>query len=469
MNKNFFFIIFFLIIFLGICFYLFYNLDTNIFLFIIFSSVFNLYLLVCLYKKNSFIHLFFSIFLWLGFYFKYLCVEIIYNGIYPEINDTIIFLPSEKNKALIISSLACIALILSYLLHNKFIIKKDLNFELKKKVNFFLEKNFFTISTLLFVLVGFVTFLNLKFAIYQKGIVSYENNLYFLNLPIKISLIYGFSSLICLVIFFYNFSKKKIFFYYLFILENFFSSISSLSRGMIFNSFSLIITNFYSREKYLGIKINYKKIFSIIFITICLFLLSLLIVDKYRNFYNFKFLDTITKKQVHISEKSNLDSKLSDFVALVTKRFVGIDSVVLLSSKNDLGIDILYQSLFENYNFKENTFFEKQILGENDLTGSLKGNVRTIKTPGLIAFIYYSGNYFVLFFSLFLIGIILSQVEKLILNFSFNNIYLCSLLSQVIVYRLIHFGINPIKSLLFFVPIIIILIFANLITKLIKK
>ena len=133
MNKNFFFIIFFLIIFLGICFYLFYNLDTNIFLFIIFSSVFNLYLLVCLYKKNSFIHLFFSIFLWLGFYFKYLCVEIIYNGIYPEINDTIIFLPSEKNKALIISSLACIALILSYLLHNKFIIKKDLNFELKKK------------------------------------------------------------------------------------------------------------------------------------------------------------------------------------------------------------------------------------------------------------------------------------------------------------------------------------------------
>ena len=311
--------------------------------------------------------------------------------------------------------------------------------------------------------------MNLKFAIYQKGIVSYENNLYFLNLPIKISLIYGFSSLICLVIFFYNFSKKKIFFYYLFILENFFSSISSLSRGMIFNSFSLIITNFYSREKYLGIKINYKKIFSIIFITICLFLLSLLIVDKYRNFYNFKFLDTITKKQVHISEKSNLDSKLSDFVALVTKRFVGIDSVVLLSSKNDLGIDILYQSLFENYNFKENTFFEKQILGENDLTGSLKGNVRTIKTPGLIAFIYYSGNYFVLFFSLFLIGIILSQVEKLILNFSFNNIYLCSLLSQVIVYRLIHFGINPIKSLLFFVPIIIILIFANLITKLIKK
>jgi hypothetical protein len=150
MNKNFFFIIFFLIIFLGICFYLFYNLDTNIFLFIIFSFVFNLYPLVCLYKKNSFIHLFFSIFLWLGFYFKYLCVEIIYNGIYPEINDTIIFLPSEKNKALIISSLACIALILSYLFHNKFIINKEFNFELKKKVNIFLEKNFFTISTLLF-------------------------------------------------------------------------------------------------------------------------------------------------------------------------------------------------------------------------------------------------------------------------------------------------------------------------------
>ena len=85
MNKN--FIIFFLI-FLGICFYLFYNLDTNIF-YLSFSFVLIYTHLFASIKK---IHLYiFFLFLWLGFYFKYLCVEIIYNGIYPEINDTIIF------------------------------------------------------------------------------------------------------------------------------------------------------------------------------------------------------------------------------------------------------------------------------------------------------------------------------------------------------------------------------------------
>ena len=44
------------------------------------------------------------------------------------------------------------------------------------------------------------------------------------------------------------------------------------------------------------------------------------------------------------------------------------------------------------------------------------------------------------------------------INLYFNNIYLCSLITQLIAYRLCHFGLNPISSLMFFVPIIFIML-----------
>ncbi|WP_440652114.1 hypothetical protein [Candidatus Pelagibacter sp. HIMB1542] len=235
---------------------------------------------------------------------------------------------------------------------------------------------------------------------------------------------------------------------------------------MIFNSFSLILVNFYNFKNNLGRKINIKKIFFIIILSLLLFLVSLLIVEKQRNSYNLNIPNADEKKiyENRIKDETYLKSSYQKIFTLITKRFVGIDSVILLSSTDNLNIKLLYNSLFENFNFKNNNFYEKQFLGYKHVNDNLAENVRVIKTPGIIAFIYYSGSYLILFLSMFIIGIFLSYIEIFILHLSYNNVYLCSLLSQVIVYRLIHFGINPLNSLLFFVPIIFILIFTYLIT-----
>lgn len=458
-------ILFFFFIFLGLLLHYVYNLETNIFLFLIFSVLLNFYPYLCLRYKISYVHLFFSIFVWLGFYFKYLCVEIIYNGFYPEIPFRI-YSPSVKNSALTISSLACFALILSFIFYIKFLKNKKSNkkFILKKKIRNYLEKYFNLIIFLLSILILFITYFNFKYLIYQKGIINNESEFNFLNIPFKIALIYGFSSLLCLIIYFYNYSSKKIYFYFIFIFENFFSSISSFSRGMIFNSFSLILVNFYNSKNNLGIKINIKKKLFIISLILLLFFISLLVVEKYRTFYNFNISNTDKKIYENTTnEKTYLKNSYQKIFALITKRFVGIDSVILLSSKNNLKVGFINDSMFENFNYENKNFYEKHFLDE-DVKNIFVENIRIIKTPGIIAYIYYSGSYLVLFLSMFIIGIILSYIEIFILRLSYNNIYLCSLLSQVIVYRLIHFGINPLKSLLFFVPIIFIMLITYLIT-----
>ena len=124
MIKKFEILIFLFSVIFGNFLFLFYGLETNFFLFLIFSIVFNIYPYLCLRYKISYMHLFFSIFIWLGFYFKFLCVEIIYRGIYPEAYLEL-FTNSTKNSALITSSLACFALILSLTLHEKFFSKKQ--------------------------------------------------------------------------------------------------------------------------------------------------------------------------------------------------------------------------------------------------------------------------------------------------------------------------------------------------------
>ena len=448
---------------IGIFLFLFYKIETNFLLFLIFCILFNTYPYLCLRFRLSYMHLFFSIFIWLGFYFKFLCVEIIHIGIYPEATLEL-FSTSTKNSGLIISSLSCLALILSLILYNKFPLKiNNKKFILKKQSYNFLENYFVIIFISLIFLIISITYLNLNLSIYQKGLLNDFNELSFLNIPFKVLLIYGFSSLICLMIYFYNFSSKKIYFYYLFIFENFASSVSSYSRGMIFNSFSLIVTNFFSKKKNLGLKINFAKIVILTSLILSLFIISLLVVENYRSMHNINFSNTVEINKENIKQENYFKTSSKKILDLITKRFVGIDSVMLLSSKKDLSFELFYKNLFEKFDYKKNNFYEKEII-KSDISFFLSDNVRIVKTPGIVAFLFMSGSYLFLFFSLFLIGILLLYIERFILYFSYDNIYLCSLVSQVIVYRLMHFGLNPINSLLFFLPIIFILIFSYLIT-----
>ena len=62
-------------------------------------------------------------------------------------------------------------------------------------------------------------------------------------------------------------------------------------------------------------------------------LISLLIVEKYRSNYNFNSLNIVKSNKESLNQENYLKTSYQKIFNIITKRFVGIDSVLMLSSK----------------------------------------------------------------------------------------------------------------------------------------
>ena len=80
-----------------------------------------------------------------------------------------------------------------------------------------------------------------------------------------------------------------------------------------------------------------------------------------------------------------------------------------------------------------------------------------ITTPGIVAFLYYTGSKVFVTSVIFLITISIFFLRDIFLS-CLTTIFLCSLLSQVLAYRLIHFGYMPQNTYLLLSSILITLI-----------
>ena len=121
-SKNFF--KFLIIIFLCFIFYLFFSglahYKGNFFIYIIFSILSN-YLLFFSFRKNAFFfESFFGLFIWLGFWFKFVCVISFREGQFPEGSGSFDNSPESFDYALIISIIAFLAIISSFRLREYF-------------------------------------------------------------------------------------------------------------------------------------------------------------------------------------------------------------------------------------------------------------------------------------------------------------------------------------------------------------
>ena len=75
----------------------------------------------------------------------------------------------------------------------------------------------------------------------------------------------------------------------------------------------------------------------------------------------------------------------------------------------------------------------------------LKGNT----LPGIITFLYYSGNLYFVLISLFSIIIIFNIFELMVKKITHSNLIFACFLSNMIATRLFHFGYAPKESYLF--------------------
>ena len=144
--------------------------------------------------------------------------------------------------------------------------------------------------------------------------------------------------------------------------------------------------------------------------------------------------------------------------------------MTVISKKEILSKMFLLDSFKEKAKKTEPTFYEINFdLKTIDYSKQEYINIQGNTLPGIIAFLFYSGSYYFLFISIFIICIIASLIEYLAFKLSSKNLIFSALIGQVISFRLIHFGYLPHQSYLLFGTIIITIFLVYLTNFFIKK
>ena len=146
---------------------------------------------------------------------------------------------------------------------------------------------------------------------------------------------------------------------------------------------------------------------------------------------------------------------------ILINRWIGIDSLILVSSSKNKGYDLFFRALKEDKDFIDYTFYEKEF-GLVDV----KTNVDTGKTvmkgntlPGIISFLYYTGSPLFLLLSIILIFIVFNSLENFLSYITGKNLIFICFISNMIATRLFHFGYAPKDSYMFLTSIVLAILF----------
>lgn len=463
----------------------------NNYLFILFTFSISL-LFLSSFSKNEikFLQFFLSIFLWLGFYFKlYVCLVILNK--FPEGVGSFNFTSNSYNEVMLVSSLAFLGFYLGFYLSPQKKISQ-INFKYLEKTYYKFDK--IILSFFVLILVS-VTVFNFKFSFFQKG---FESN-YFLNGIVRNLIAYlfliGFGIATSLII---NFEIKRKNFKYIYIalFQTFCISMSTLSRAMIIDLFAYLI-GFVSKFKSYRFKKKYLvSIFCFLLIAIILFLASIKFTGAVRNLKNihlnndknkiqkeistkyYKYLNNEKSKNIynfyeHIKEKiiNIIKGDYTHLNVLITNRFVGIEGVMAVQGYEKKNFTLFIRSLKEKYKEKSLSFYDKIFLEKtSSYYESLNKiiNQHAITLPGFVAFSYYAGYKFFVLVLCFITAMFLNYIIITIQNI-FNNPILTAFISNILAYRLIHWGFAPSNSYKLFLSIFLSLILLIMINYALKK
>lgn len=443
------------------------NYSSNKFNYLSFSIISNFLIFFAIRKNAVFFETFFSLFLWLGFWFKFTCTIAFTSGQFKEGVGLFDYSKTLFNDSLIVSIIGLLAFIISGHFRQLFLF----NYPKKLEIQFFKNNPFILgqkkIWIIFFIFCLSIAILNFYFKIYQKGLLPIYDINFITSGTFKWLLLFGLSSISAFLIF-YEFNYFKKFFLlstFVIILETFLTSLSMLSRGMIFNSCALLFgvykfSNKISKVNNLG---YYLKSFLFIII---FFYISVSSVNYLRAnyFYVGKSAEYSILKQ---EKKPKTEKKFSSFnennseiFYLLVNRWVGIDGVMAVVSKKDLlNMPFLISAFKEKPKADSPTFYEFTFGLEsmNTYNSQLYENVKGNTLPGIVAFSYYSGSYFILFLIIFFLCLLASCLEFISFKVSSKNLIFSALIGEVIAFRFIHFGYLPQQSYLLFGSILLTL------------
>jgi len=427
-------------------------------------------------KKSIFFDNFITILLWLGFWFKFTIQICFLNSQFPEGVGIFDYKPSSYDQVLLISCVGVATFSFASFLRSFFFNYEKINFynlDLGGTVNFINSNKKIIIYLLIFAIL-LINLLNFYYSFFQKGVITK------VIIPFGISnifnwlLFFGFASFFSILIFIFylgNFKRKKNIIY-LALLECFISSVSQLSRAMIFNG-SSIIFGFYKTLVKAGIEIKKSDIFKLCLILSILFIFSLYVVSKLRQEKGItighqvhSYLPAISSssENVNINKISNDAIKeLNQILFLVSGRWVGIEGVMTIASNPEKSFLFLKRSFNEKFNYS-NSFYEN-IVKKNIHSYEKKPPLFTVYVPGIIGFLYYAGSVFFLITSIVFVCFACSYLEFLALKASKNNLIFCSLIGNILAYRVAHFGYMPINTYKILTAVTLTILLVFLLTK----
>lgn len=471
--------------FLFFVFYLFcvglIHYKGNFFIYFIFSILGN-YLLFYSFRKNAFFfESFFGLFIWLGFWFKFVCVISFRDGQFPEGSGNFNNSPESFDHALLVSIVAFLAIIFSYRVRDQFFNYHKKNLIIRKNTIYTNNKKIilFTLFTM-FILIGL---LNLFYGIYQKGMITDFNINILIHSFFKWALLFGFTSIFSLIVYFEINIYKKFFSLsaILLIFESFFSYSTMLSRAMIFNILAILYGAFRFSAMF-HIKLKNDDFIKFIFLSFFLFYISSLSVNYLRanyfyqgSSYNesaFKKFETNNNSELKELNKDKLPFfNNNELLYLAMNRWVGIDSVLAVVGMNNiLSFKLLKDSFKEKFNKNTNSFYEEtfSVMNQYYKKKSINNFVKGVTLPGIVAFLFYSGSLIFLFVSLSFLIFISSFIEYISFKITNFNMIFSALIGQLIAYRWIHFGYLPMNSYLLFSSIILTIFLISFLYKILN-
>ena len=430
----------------------------NKFYYIIFTIISSYALISSFNKKSISFDNFFSLLMWLGFWFKFTVQISFLNSQFPEGVGLFNHSSNSYDQVLLISTIGILGFLFARYIRSKYIFNyheiKIHEAGIQKYLTFYSSYRK-KIIVIYFFLIIFFPIINLIFVFFQKGTIPETILPLGLNNFINWLLMFGLASLSSMIIFleFYYKKKNSNNIVKIGIFENFVSSISVLSRAMIFNSTSLVY-GYYRLVELSEVKVNKIKFVKFFIIILVMFSISLIVVSKLRQMNNFpvghevhsyipQFADIpqIPKSELPVKVINDFSRELNQIIFLIAGRWVGIEGVMTVYSNKNMGWNTFKLAFEDEFNFS-NSFYENFVKGSKH-TYEKNPKIFTVYVPGIIGFLYYTNSLFFLFFCIFTICIICSYIEFFAYKISKNNIIFSYLIGNVLAYRLAHFGYMP--------------------------
>jgi hypothetical protein len=422
--------------------------------YILFTLISNLLLYVGFRANAVFFDAFMGVLMWLGFWFKFSLHTAFMDGYFQQAAGTYDGSSIAADNVLLVSSCGLAALILASIVRSRFIFNYPKDEEIGGNAGLFAFYTRFRRPLLvaMVLLIVAVAFSNAWLGIYQRGAVPRTVLPYGLGGVYSWLLLFGMSSFVALVLHFEMrmAGRVTVLSSLLALFENFASSVSLLSRGMIINSSALFYGVLRSLGKY-KVKGSFRTLLIVGFIFSFLFIASVFLVNHLRWISN-----QDAREQVHSDQNINmqrvLESKGNTYrsiTSLVLDRWVGVEGVMAVANYPDRGWRLWSDAWSEKFDVHSTSFYDLNLI-ETPYTRADTSRHHYISLPGVIAFFYYPGSYLFLLAGIFLLGVGAALIEFFVYRFGGRNLVLCALIAQVVAYRFSSFGYVPSRSYLLF-------------------